>query len=256
MYQGMMARALTPKTEAEPASEAAPPTSAAPLDPIFGDLQYLDEMLRTHVKGNLVRARSRYLKEKYGDAVFMDVADSVPSEARSYLFEPPLVSSWVLAGPMCEIDRAIVAGPMKGDVTRMFEFGENIAAYDLPNVYRSVLTMLSRPSFLMGRMGMIYGMYFKEGDMHAETMTASAFRRARSSIYPGLWTKQAEPTTRGATVTLKGHVLPFYMCCYGVSGWFSAALATYGVKDKGIKHVACRHRGDSKCRWAITWTER
>jgi len=201
-------------------------------DLIYGDYQHLDEMLKTHVKGNLVRARSRYIRERYGFSTLMSVADALPPEARGYLLEPPLVSSWVKAGPMYEIDRAIIEGPMRGDIAEMFEFGANIAMYDLPNIYKVVLTMLSRPSFLMRRLGMIFGMYFKEGVMSADAEEGRA------------------------TVTLSNRVLPLYMCSYGISGWFAASVETYGIKDKRVTHLQCRHRGHATCTWSVTWAAR
>lgn len=201
-------------------------------DLIFGDYQYFDEMMGTHVKGNLVRARSRYIRERYGFSTLMSVADALPPAARGYLLEPPLVSSWVKAGPMYEIDRAIIEGPMRSDIAEMFEFGANIAMYDLPNIYKVVLTMLSRPSFLMRRLGMVFGMYFKEGVMTAESDEGKAM------------------------VTLSDRVLPLYMCSYGVSGWFAASVETYGIKEKRVTHLSCRHRGHATCNWVVTWAQR
>lgn len=199
--------------------------------PFYGNLDFLPKIRQQEVKGNLVRARSRYIRETWGADVITDIAGRVDPDTRSYLVEPPLASAWVPAWPMYELDRAIVEGPMGGDVSRMRSFGRDIAKYDLPNIYRVMLNMLSNPSFLLRRSRIIFGMYFRVGKMACDAESGHA------------------------EAVLKDGVLPAYMCTYGVSGWFEASLAAYGVVDRRVTHVACRHRGQSICTWSIAWKE-
>ena len=200
------------------------------LDPIFGDLTYLDAMRRVQVKGNLVRSRARWVTEKSGAATLRQVADRVSPEARTYLLAPPMATEWRSFGPLMDVDRAIVEGPMRGDLGRMMAFGEDIARYDLPSIYQSLLRMLSSPAFLLRRSALVYGMYLKDaGEIRSEAEDGHA------------------------QVTLHGRVLPMYFCTQGLTGWIAASVGLYGSRDIRLLHPKCRHHGDDFCRWQVTW---
>jgi hypothetical protein len=222
-------RGLTPVTRSSQRLSRPPPS--VQHDPIFGVPEIFEEGWHRHIKGNLVRARSRYVREVWGETALSALAEGLPPPARRYLIEPPLASSWVEAGPMYLVDRAIVEGPMKGDVSRMRAFGQDIARYDLPTVYRVFLKMVSAPAFLMRRANLIYSLYYKNGTM-------------RSLAKEGR-----------AEVELSGAAVPLYMCSQGISGWLEASIETCGATPRPVEHARCRHRGDPTCKWVVTWSE-
>lgn len=199
------------------------------FDPVYGSLDLVPAMRRQQVKGNLVRARARYVRETWGQAAFDALAESLDPEPRAELVTPPLASAWVPVWPMYEIDRAIALGPMAGDVTRMRAFGRDIARYDLPTIYKVILRMLTSPEILLRRIGTVFGMYFKEG----------------------LVTCEAEDPN--AHVVLSNTVLPLYICTHGMVGFLEAALEPYGVTATSAVHSLCRHRGDATCEWDVSW---
>jgi hypothetical protein len=95
-------------------------------DPALG-LSDRGEWRAYRVKGNLLAARPRYVREKWGDAGYADVASRLRPPARAILEGTILPFAWYDFPDMAEIDQAIVAGPMGGDVSKMKAFGATIA---------------------------------------------------------------------------------------------------------------------------------
>src|SRR5438270_2003875 len=109
---------------------------APPIDPLFGDLTHDREMRDNQIKGNLLGRRAWYVRDRWGDDAVAAIARAVPESARKFLEAPPLTFAWYPFGVMMDIDRAIVEGPMGGDVGKMREFGSAIAKHDLPLLYK------------------------------------------------------------------------------------------------------------------------
>ena len=199
------------------------------IDPIFGDLQHAAEMRDNKIKGNLLGRRAWYIRDRWGDEALAKVAAAVPESSRKYLLDaPPLTFAWYPFGVMMDIDRAIVDGPMAGNVGNMVEFGSAIAKHDLPLLYK-VLFKVGSPAFIVKRLNIVCKQYIRESGLE---VTAS---------------------DGGAEVVLDGRRFPMYFCTYGVSGWFRAALELSGAKSPTVTHVGCLHRGDAACRWELRW---
>jgi hypothetical protein len=129
---------------------------------------------------------------------------------------------------MMDIDRAIIEGPMQGEITLMTEFGSAIARHDLPLLYR-MLFKVGSPAFVVKRLNIAARTYIRES-----TILVSVDGDA-------------------ARVTLAGRRFPMYFCRYGVSGWFRAALELSGARTPMIEHNGCLHDGDAACSWRLTW---
>jgi len=200
-----------------------------PFDPIFGDLSHDREMRDNQIKGNLLGRRAWYVRDRWGDAALAALAAAVPAEARKFLVEPPLTFAWYPFGVMMDIDRAIVEGPMGGEVTHMFEFGSAIAKHDLPMLYK-VLFKVGSPTFIVKRLNIVAKQYIRDSPI------------AVAVVEDG-----------DAVVTQTGRRFPLYFCSYGVSGWFQAALELSGAAAPAVEHVSCVHRGDEACRWRLRW---
>ncbi len=200
----------------------------ASLDPVFGDTAVLDRARDHEVKGTLLGARRRYVLERWGQAALDDVVSRLSEPDRGPVLSPVLPFAWYPMRTLMEIDRAIVLGPMKGDVREMKHFGSTIARYDLPTVYK-MLFKFGTPAFVIKRVSIPYGQYFKGGTMRGESRA---------------------PNT--AAVTMEG-VFPEYLCKWGVSGWFTAAIELSGGQDVEVTEVDCIHQGRAACRWEARW---
>jgi hypothetical protein len=200
------------------------------FDAVFGDLAHDREMRENQIKGNLLGRRAWYIRDRWGDSAVAAVAAVVPEAARKFLVEaPPLTFAWYPFGVMMDIDRAIVAGPMGGDLERMHEFGSAIAKHDLPLLYK-VLFKIGSPTFIVKRLNIVAKQYIRESTM--------------SPVMSG---------DGDALVTQGGRRFPLYFCKYGVSGWFHAALELSGAKHPTVEHASCLHKGDAACSWRLRW---
>jgi hypothetical protein len=200
----------------------------AALDPIFGDLAYEREMRDNQVKGNLLARRAWYVRDRWGDAALTDLAQAVPASARHYLVDTPLTFAWYPLGAMMDIDRAIILGPMHGEIERMIEFGSAIAKHDLPTLYK-VLFNIGSPASIIKRINVVTRQYLRHSPMTVQ-------------VTPG-----------HAVITLGKHRLPMYFCTYGASGWVLAALELSGAKSPKVAHASCMHRGAAACTWEADW---
>jgi hypothetical protein len=198
---------------------------SSPMDPVFGSTAQLTEMRSGRVKGNLVTARIWYVRDRFGDAALGVLEATLPAAAREIIDHPPMPFAWCSFGDMMDIDRAILEGPMKGNMSRMREFGGAIAKHDLPTLYR-VLFKLGTPRFLMKRVGVVAATYVRDSPMHGSDMADGRVR-----------------------IVQTGTTLPLYFCAHGVCGWFEAALELSGGTNIDVGHATCRHRGDADCSW-------
>jgi predicted hydrocarbon binding protein len=197
-------------------------------DPTFG-LAGRDAWRGYQVKGSLLAARPRYVRDTWGDAAFADVAARLHGETRAAFESAALPFAWYPFRPMAEIDRAIVAGPMGGDLAQMKRFGSTIARYDLSTIYK-MLFKVGSPAFILKRIGVVYSTYIRGG-----SITPVSVEKGH------------------AVVVLGGGDFPFYFCDQGIPGWFAAAVELSGGKNVHVVQAECVHRGAARCSWEARW---
>jgi hypothetical protein len=182
------------------------------------------------VKGNLLAARPRYVREQWGEEAVRDVSSRLDTSVRQLFDRAILPFSWYSFSDLAAIDKAIVQGPMGGRVADMKHFGATIARYDLSSLYK-MLFKLGSPEFVMKRVGVVYRTYIKGGGI-----AAADVRRGE------------------AIVRLTDGSLPNYFCTHGVPGWFTAALELSGGKSVEVNETECMHAGARACVWRAKWT--
>lgn len=198
--------------------------------PILGDPALWRATSPVRVKGSLMAARPRYLREHWGQTGVDDVAARVGDDARPLLSGEILPFRWYPMALMADIDRAIVEGPMEGDVALMKAFGSEIARYDLPTLYK-MLFRFGTPGFVVKRLNIAYATYIDGGRVQIEV-----------------------PAGGQARVTLHRAALPSYLCTYGISGWITAALELSGAQRVHVDESACVHQGAPHCSWEARWS--
>jgi hypothetical protein len=198
------------------------------LDPAFG---LADKVAwhRYQVKGNLLAARPRYVRDKWGEGGYADVAARLTGDAKAAFTGNALPFAWYAFPTLAEIDRAILLGPMGGDLKHMKHFGSTIARYDLSTIYK-VLLKVGSPAFLLKRVSVVYSTYVRGGAITAASVTQGHARLAMSD-----------------------GDFPLYFCDQGVPGWFTAAIELSGGKDIHVAQVDCVHRGAKSCAWEASW---
>ena len=182
------------------------------------------------VKGQAIRARRRYVLEKFGEPGLQALAKSLDPPSLDYLNSTVLPSSWYQLGPLYQLDRAIVGTLMKGDRSQMRQLGRDVAQYDLTTLYK-LFFRIGSPSFILGRVAVAFSQYTRPGKMDSEA--GSDHER---------------------TVEMSGVVVAGYMCAEVYSGWMEAAVTMSGGKSPHAQHSACQHRGDRSCIWKVSWS--
>jgi hypothetical protein len=199
-------------------------------DPIFGDMGLLSRMHKTMVKGNLLAWRNRYVQKHFGSETVRTLAKQLPGEIGAKLLNPPLAFNWLPVKDMMEIDRAIVQGPMEGDVSRMKQFGAEIGVADLSTIYKIILRMAGTMDKFVYKTNTAFDSYFQPG------------RGEGKAIKKG-----------HARVTFHGIVLPYYLCTFGLPGWLEGLGKLTGTKNLRIQHDICCHKGHENCSWSLYW---
>ena len=205
------------------------PVGRSQWDHMFGDKKLLPVANAIQAKGNLVRSRSRYLRDTFGQAGFDAVAVRLTGEALGYLVSPPVVNSWCGYKSLCEVDCMIGTVAMAGNISLMKPFGFAVATYDIPTVYKA-LYHLASPTRLLQMIKLAWGFYLKPGALHVEVVSDKVSR-----------------------VTMTGCVVGRYLCEVGICGWMEATMGLSGAREPRCEHTRCRHRTDPACEWTVTW---
>lgn len=195
----------------------------------MGDLGLIPFYAKQRVKGTLLSARGRYVREEYGEQAFAKLVEAVAPEARQHLTNTPLPFAWYPLETLIEIDRRIIEGPMKGEIGTMKAFGDKIARYDLKTVYK-ILFKLGSPAFVLRRISTVYGMYLDGGEAQADFVE-----------------------DRSARLSFRDAYYPHYLCKFGMSGWLSSSVDLSGGRNVQIEHDRCIHFGASRCSWRLDW---
>src|SRR5262249_32201680 len=159
----------------------------ARFDPFLGRAD-LSAWEKYDVKGNLLNARPRYVREKWGDRAVEEVAAKLAPDARAIFEKPVLPFAWHGFPLLAAMDKALAEGPMAGQVSQMKEFGSVIARYDLTTLYK-MLFKIGSPAFILKRIATVYRTYIRGG-----------------AVTP------VEVTSRHALIVLSEGALPLYFC--------------------------------------------
>ncbi len=195
----------------------------------WGVRSRLSNLESVQCKGNWAASRHRYVEERYGAAGMKDVAERLESRYREMFESPPLPFVWIPVSIVANIDRAILDGPMRGRIEEMRDFGEFISHHDLNLLYR-MFFKVGTPGFLLGRSRIIWGQYFRGGELRPNV------------------------SSREGSLVLHDLVLPYYLCEHGVPGWMKAGVEVAGAREVHSTQPRCVHRGDPHCVWHVTWT--
>ncbi len=198
------------------------------VDPFLGRADRLGRLDDIPCKANWLAARHRYVESHYGHVGVDEVAARLDDEHRRAFINPPPTMAWSNVATVVNIDRAIFEGPMDRDLRRMRRFGAEIAKYDVPGIYRAFFR-IGTPGFVMGKIPLVYGQYFRRGAMRTTTGKGEA------------------------EIQLVEVTFPAYLCAHGISGWFDAMMELVGARAPNVEHDKCVHNGDPRCGWRATW---
>ncbi len=180
------------------------------------------------VKGNIVRARVAFVKERFGEAAWDRVARTLPAADQTALAGVVNVA-WYPFELGRRLEDAIAAVVGGGGTSVFEEMGRASARENLTTVHSSFLDPRD-PAAFMQKTPMIYRFYYDTG------------RR----------TWEATGPTSGVVTTHEADTVSVADCAT-VVGWYKEALAMAGARDVAIVEDACRARGDAFCRYRVSW---
>ncbi len=181
------------------------------------------------VKGNILKARIAFVKERFGEAGWAKVLGALPAADQKTLKGVANVA-WYDFDLGARLDDAIVSAVAGGDTQVFEQMGRASARENLTGVHATFLQSRD-PQKFMAKAGIIYNFYYDKG------------RRTWEPTGPtsGLLTTYDSETFSAAD-------------CATVIGWHKEALAMLGAKNIRIAEETCRSRGDDACRYKVSWS--
>jgi uncharacterized protein (TIGR02265 family) len=182
------------------------------------------------VKGNILKARIAFVKERFGQASLEKVLASLPQSDQDLLIRAVVSAGWYDFALGERLDNAIVSVLGGGD-TRIFEeMGRASARENLAGVHSHFLEPRD-PQKFMAKAPMVYRLYYDTGHR--------------------TW----EPTgpTSGILTTFESETFSTPDCAT-VIGWHKEALRMVGAKNVQMVEETCRARGDEVCRYKVSWS--
>ncbi|HVN76980.1 MAG TPA: hypothetical protein VMT19_11720 [Thermoanaerobaculaceae bacterium] len=181
------------------------------------------------VKGNILRARIAFVKERFGEAAWDRVVRTMTPSDQEQLSGVVNVG-WYPFDLGRRLDDAIVGIVGGGRTTVFEEMGRASARENLTSVHSSFLEPRD-PAVFMQKAAMIYRFYYDTGRRTWEATGPSS----------GMLTTYDADTHSVAD-------------CATVVGWYKEALAMLGARDVVIVEEACRARGNEFCRYVVSWS--
>ncbi len=182
------------------------------------------------IKGNVLLARLKYVREVGGDHALQAVLARVPPDDAKVLGGWVLPISWYPLDLYLRLDAAIASVMSPNDRKSVFlAMGRASADANLTGPQRPFLRE-GDPHFLLQAAPQIYAAYYAVG------------RRAYEKTGPTsgvLTTHDAENVTETD--------------CLTVVGWHARAIELCGGKDVKVVETRCRARGDPVCEYRCDW---
>jgi uncharacterized protein (TIGR02265 family) len=181
------------------------------------------------VKGNILKSRIGFVKERFGDAGWRKVLAALPGSDQA-LLNSTINVAWYDFDLADRLDKAIVQALGGGD-TRLFEeMGRASAQENLTTVHTNFLKPPD-PQKFMSKAPLIYAFYYDKG------------RR----------TWEATGPTSGVMTTFDAETYSTADCAT-VIGWHKQGLSMVGAKNIRIVEDQCRARGNAVCRYQVSWS--
>ena len=183
-----------------------------------------------NVRGNILKARVAFVRERFGEAAWQKVLASLPEQDHKVLGGILTHAAWYPFEISVRLDDAIVR-VVGGGQTKIFEeLGRTSAKENLTTVHARFLDPPDPQEFLK-KTPMIYKFYYDLGSRSYEQTGP------RSGV---LTTSDAE------TFSVPD--------CATVVGWHKQALEMCGARSVVIRETECRARGGLRCRYEVSWS--
>jgi predicted hydrocarbon binding protein len=183
------------------------------------------------VKGSPLLADMAFVTKRYGTEGLEKVLDTMPPEHAEVYRKKPLVSSWYPMELRIQILLALDRLYAKGDMDYFFEVGYHQADYNLKQYYKSFMRMIG-PKRIMSMSPLYWRLIYKTSSIE---MVAEQ---------------------KGAEIKVFDYPKIGVYNCHVIRGYIHRTAEIAGDKRSNVtsEEPTCINRGDSNCKFVLTWT--
>lgn len=174
-------------------------------------------------------ARKEFVTSEYGESAWTGILEALSEADRHELQSAVISSTWHAFELNDHLDRAIVDELGEGSREIFERIGRTSAQKNLSGPHRAFVAD-GDPAFFLEGTDRIYGFYYDTG------------RR----------TYEATGPHSGVITTYDAETFS-ETDCLTVVGWYKEALKMCGATDVEMTEESCRARGDSFCRYNVSW---
>lgn len=180
-----------------------------------------------HVKGSMVRAHLKFVRDRYGDAAVASTVAALPPEVGVEV-DGALASSWCTFAGLVILDRAIAQVTGRDEHALMKELGHYSAQINLSTVYRA----------------------FRRDDIHEFFRRGAALHRQFQDF--GTTEYEQVSATRGR-IRVRGATCYSPVYCASEAGYLEEVITIHGGKDVSIMESTCQCANDEICTFELFW---
>ena len=182
-----------------------------------------------NVKGSAFASRMNWVRLNHGERGVARLAEKVSPELEQVVEQGAVMARWYPFELFVEINTAIDAVFGKADLTLVRQLGRHGADANLTTIYR-LFYKVGTTKWILERASRLWGMHYDSGRL--------IVRR-----FPG---KEVE-------MEIKDFATPHRVHCDSVHGWAERSLELSGADEALVDELACRARGDDRCRFRAVW---
>ena len=180
-----------------------------------------------HVKGAMVRAHLKYVRDHHGEPAVARTVASLPPDIAAEV-DTALASTWCRFESLITLDRAIARVCNHDERTLMRELGRCSAQINLSTVYRA----------------------FRRDDIHDFFRRGAALHRQFQDFGTTEY-EQLAPTRGRISVRDATCYSPAY--CASEAGYLEEVIAIHGGKEVTIMESSCICAHDAQCTFELHW---
>ncbi len=229
-HEGWLREAGTvERSETVVAGGAGEPTEFAGTDSALAALRNTRHGPHMSTKLHGMLGAVRWIEETHGAAELAVVLAACSPKVNERL-ATGIGINWHPASEYVELLIAAEArfGDASGTVAE--QIGAASARRNTRGTLMRVLSMVSRPAFLMGRVASLWRQFNDQGQM-----------------------KLVEVGEGSLQIEVVGVPEPVWLHCCTITGWAREMVAAFEPKDLAAEHTECRSRGAARCLWHVRW---
>ena len=180
-----------------------------------------------HVKGSMVRAHLKFVRDRYGDPVAASTVAALPPAVAAEI-DAALASSWCRFESLVSLDRAIARVCRREEHALMRELGHYSAQINLSTVYRA----------------------FRRHDIHEFFRRGAALHRQFQDFGT---TEYEQVSPRRGRIRVRDATCYSPVYCASETGYLEEVIAIHGGKEVTILESACQCANDEICTFELHW---